>query len=212
MWNCVDFDGALNGPDGDGVYPWNTNSLSPLNAQNSTWWARRDYFFASAASHGFRVFCNISSQYLGVGEFTASWSTAEWTAWGNQLAARYPASTHPHVFWIVGDDYFGSSDTGLNALYTALNAGGATQPKSIQWFQEATSRRTLDAGTPPVTGNSWQDNAEYNWIYTYNAVYDGVEKAGLENNTLTPIPYGWMDGHFLNSGTTGLTDKQLSAG
>jgi hypothetical protein len=210
MFNCVDFDGGFNGPDGDGVFPWNTNSLSPLDPQNAEWWDRRDAFFDSAAAHGFRVFINISSQYLDAGEFTASWSVAEWTAWGEQLAARYPASTHPHVFWIVGDDYFGTTAfDGLNALYNALNAGGATQPKSIQWAQEATSRRTLDTGDPIGEGLLWRDNAEYTWLYSYNAVYDGIEKAGVENETLTPIPYGWMDGHFLNSATTGLTSEQL---
>ena len=206
--HIIDYDGAQNGPDGDGVYPFTGSSLDPTGTRNTAWWDRRDYFFSSAASHGFRVFCNITTPYLSAGAFTASWTSAQWTAWGNHLAAKYPNSTHPHVFWIVGDDYFGEKDTELQALYNALNSGGATQPKGMQWYQEASSRKDIYTGGALGT-SSWSTAPDYNWGYSYNVWYDVVEKMGLENNTLTPIPYVAGDGYFLQSSSTGLTDKQL---
>lgn len=208
IFHIIDYDGAQNGPDGDNVYPFTGSSLDPSGTRNTAWWDRRDYFFSSAASHGFRVFCNISTAYLSAGAFTASWTSAQWTAWGNHLAAKYPNSTHPHVFWIVGDDYFGEKDTELQALYNALNSGGATQPKGMQWYQEASSRKDIYSGSALGT-SSWSTAPDYNWGYSYNVWYDVVEKMGIENSTLTPIPYVAGDGYFLQSSATGLTDKQL---
>lgn len=198
---------ATNLDDSDGVFPFVTNSNNPSNGRTTAFWDRRDYFFSSASSHGFRVYVNLTTPWLSAGAATTSWTTAQWTALGNHLAAKYPASTHPHVHWIVGDDYFGEKETEIAALRTAMRAGGCTQPMTIQWYQEASSRKNIWDGTDLTTlSPSWAGNADLNWGYSYNPSYDVVEKMGNEAN---PIPYGWFDGFFLNSGTTTITDQQL---
>src|SRR5262245_15684100 len=121
------------GADWDGLYPF-ASTTDPTTAPNASYWARRDYFFASAASHGFRVFLNITTPYLSLHAFTASWTNAQWTALGTFLAGRY--ASQATIMWIVGDDYFGEHDAGLDALVAALRAGGANQPISIQNYQE----------------------------------------------------------------------------
>ena len=200
LFSFTGLTGANDGDDWDGVFPF-TPSTDPTTAANSAFWARRDYFLSSAASHGFRVFLNVTTPFLDAGAFTASWTNTQWTALGTFLAGRYAAQTN--IMWIVGDDYFGDHDSGLNALLTALRAGGANQPISIQYYQEASSRKDIFNGSTLAWGSG---NAQYNWGYSYNVSYDVVEKMGLEAN---PIPYLWADGLFLASGTTGITDVNL---
>jgi hypothetical protein len=207
MFSQTNLAGGHNGPDGDGVYPWGTSSLDPTQTPNPTFWARRDHFISQAAAKGFYVFLNASTAMLDQGAFTASWTTAQWQAYGTFLGNRYGSARN--IMWIVGDDYFGDLDANLTAFLTALRAAGGTQPMSYQAYQEATSR--LDIFHPASTNNVggtdlWgKAHADYNWGYSYNVVYDVVEKAGLENDTLPPIPYMFGDGVFLNTGFTGIT-------
>jgi hypothetical protein len=193
------------GPDWDNTYPF-TPGTDPTTAPNQTFWARRDHFISAAASHGFYVFLNITTPYLGLGAFTASWSNAQWAAFGAFLAGRYAGAKN--IYWIVGDDYFGTVDSGLAALKAALRAGGANQPISIQNYQESSSRRDIYSGGPPAS--SFGAGVDYNWGYSYNATYDVVEKMGLENSTMTPIPYMFADGTFLNTGMSGITEKDFA--
>lgn len=205
-------DGAVTpeGGDVDGVYPFNTNSNDPNNANNSTWWTRRDNFFAKARTYGFRVILNITTPNINAGTFLNSWTTAQWQAWGTKIGTYLAGPNLDHVLVIVADDYFGTKDAEMNAMLTNMRAAGATQPIAIQWYQETSSRRDIYTGNQPTTTNNFSNQADYNFGYSYNVWYDVTEKMGLENNTLTPIPYITADGTFLNTGgLTGLTDKQL---
>jgi hypothetical protein len=205
-------DGAVTpeGGDVDGVYPFNTNSNDPSNANNSTWWTRRDNFFAKARLYGFRVILNITTPNINAGTFLNSWTTAQWQAWGTKIGTYLAGPNLDHVLIIVADDYFGTKDAEMNAMLTNIRAAGATQPIAIQWYQETSSRRDIYTGNQPTTTNNFSNNADYNFGYSYNVWYDVTEKMGLENSTLTPIPYITADGTFLNTGgLSGLTDKQL---
>jgi len=209
-------DGAVTpeGGDVDGVYPFNTNSNNPNNTNNSTWWTRRDNFFAKARQYGFHVILNITTPNINAGTFLNSWTTAQWQTWGTKIGTYLAGANLDHVMIIVADDYFGTKDAEMNAMLTNIRAAGATQPIAIQWYQETSSRKDIYTGNPPQVGggnttNQFSTNANYNFGYSYNVWYDVTEKMMLENNTLTPIPYITADGTFLNTGTTGLTDKQL---
>jgi hypothetical protein len=196
LFGYPDLSGGSQGGDWDGTLPF-ASGTNPTSSPNPAFWARRDYFLKSAKRHGFRVFLNVTTPNLGRGVFSASWSKSQWAALGRLLAHRY--GSRRNIMWMVGDDYYGTVDPGLNALRKALRAGGAHQPMSIQNFQESTSRRDLYRRDPTAT--PWgRKHAQFNWVYTYNVSYDGVEKAALERH---PIPYMYADGFFLASGTDG---------
>jgi hypothetical protein len=96
---------------------------------------------------------------------------------------------------------------------TSLRATGDTHLVSMQNFQEATSRLNLFDGTKDP--NAWNEHSQFEWVYTYNVTYDGIEKA----HTYTPtaaddvqgvVPPVWGDGFFLASGVgAGQTDVRL---
>ncbi|WP_459986897.1 apiosidase-like domain-containing protein, partial [Nocardioides sp. AN3] len=136
--------------------------------------------------------------------FTAKWTTAQWQAYGTFLGQRYGSATN--VMWIVGDDYFGTIDANLTAFLEALRAAGGHQPMSYQAYQEASSRKDIYNGSTNLWGNT---HADYNWGYSYNATYDVVEKMGVENQTMTPIPFMFGDGTFLNSSLNGITSDDF---
>ena len=188
------------GADWDHAYPF-TTTTNPLTAVNETFWARRDYFLASAAAKGITAVINVTTPSLWNSVFCVAWSTAQWTAFGTMLAGRY--KNIPNILWAVGDDYFGNVDTGLTAMLTALRTGGDTHPITIQQYQEATSRYDLYSGGSIAWGLA---HAQYQWVYTYNFPYDGIEKAFGESS---PIPVMWGDGFYLGSGTSGITDVNL---
>jgi hypothetical protein len=193
--------GGRNGPDSDGTNPF-TPGTDPTTAANTVFWGRRDTFLTTAASYGFRVFLNITTPLLASGAFTASWTNTQWTAFGTFLGNRYASQSN--IMWMVGDDYWGAQDSGLDALLTALRAAGATQPISIQNYTESSSRKDIYSGGTFSWGTA---NAQFNFGYSYNVSYDVVEKMGLE---ASPLPlYYWADGFFLAMGTTGITDVQL---
>lgn len=201
------------GSDWDAVFPFASSSMNPSNAPNETFWKRRDYFFASAAARGITVVINITTPGLvdDAANPQASWTNTQWTDFGTFLGNRYKST--PNILWIVGDDYFGANDTGFGFLRTALRGTGDTHRLSIQNFAESTSR--LNLYTLAQDPNAFDVHAEYDWIYTYNACYDGVEKA----QTYTPtgsddvqgqIPALWADGHYLNGSVgSGQTEPRL---
>lgn len=206
--NYVDTTGA----DWDHVYPF--TGMNPSTAANSTYWARRDYMFASAAAHGFVVVWNITTPVMeltSLGIAQQSWTTTQWTNFGTFLGNRYKST--PNIMWIFGDDYFGSYDTGFNACLTAIRATGDAHLVSIQNYQETTSRQDIDSmGKDPV---GFDVHAQYDWGYSYNVSYDVVEKSQIYVPTVSddvqgPIPPLWADGIYLASSVgAGQTDVRL---
>lgn len=201
------------GADWDGVYPFATQ-LNPSTTPNSTFWARRDYFFASAAANGITVVMNTTTPWLDIADPNVQqqgWTTTQWTNFGTFLGNRY--KTTPNILWIVGDDYFGNHDTGLVAWRTALRATGDTHLISIQNYQEATSRQDISTMAKDPVG--FDVHAEYDWGYSYNVSYDVVEKSQIYVPTVGddiqgPIPPLWADGCYLASGVgSGQTDVRL---
>src|SRR6185437_13599983 len=161
------------GRDWDGTWPF-TSTNDPSSGFSAVFWARRDYLFTRAAANGISVFVNASTPSLGLDAFTASWTTTQWQDYGTGLGARYAAG-FPNVFWLVGDDYFGTIDTQLAAFLTSLRAAGDTHLFSVQNYQEATSR--LDIFTLAKDPLAIDVTAQFEWGYSYNPSYDVVEKA-----------------------------------
>jgi hypothetical protein len=199
------------GRDWDGVWPFAGN-MDPTTAANATFWARRDYFIASAARNGITVILNTTTTMLGnAGTAQTTWSTAQWQAFGTFLGSRYKNT--PNLMWIVGDDYFGDQDAELGAWLTSLRATGDTHLASIQLYQEGTSRQDLSSLTKDPL--AWCVHAQYEWVYTYNVTYDGIERAQTyvptgSDDVQHVVPPVWGDGHYLNSGVSGgQTDERL---
>ena len=187
------------GQDWDGTWPFTTTS-NPSSGLNSTFWARRDYMFSSAAAHGFTVCVSITGPNLegASTNICRAWTNTQWSDLGTALGTRY-AST-PNIVWIVGDDYFDTYNTQLSALRTALRAAGDTHLLTIQYNQESTSRSAISDGSL----KAWRANADYNWVYTYNPSYAGIDRAFAEVPSAgSAIPAAWCDGNFLATG--GLT-------
>lgn len=200
------------GRDWDGAWPF-TTTMNPTTAANETYWVRRDYMFAAAASNGITVVLNTTTPFLSQTPAPAqtSWSTAQWQAFGTFLGDRYQST--PNILWIVGDDYFGELDTGLNAWLATLRATGDTHLVSIQCYQEATSRQDIfDLTKDPL---AFCEHAQYEWGYSYNPSYDVVEKAQTYTPTAADdvqgvVPPLWGDGFYLASGVGGgQTDVRL---
>ena len=88
------------GQDWDGTWPFTTTS-NPSSGLNSTFWARRDYMFSSAAAHGFTVCVSITGPNLegASTNICRAWTNTQWSDLGTALGTRY-AST-PNIVWIV---------------------------------------------------------------------------------------------------------------
>lgn len=202
----------IDGRDWDGAYPF-SSTTNPSTAANETFWARRDYFFQAAAANGITVVMNMTTTAMGFDQpevFQRNWTNQQWTDFGTFFGNRY--KNQPNILWNCGDDYFGDFDTQFGLMRTACRAAGDTHPWSIMWYQEATSRQDLFT----LTKNSlpFSVHAEYEWIYTYNVSYDGVEKAQIYTPSASDdvqhiVPAVWADGFYLASGTSGTTDTRL---
>jgi hypothetical protein len=199
------------GADWDGTYPFATTN-DPTTTPTTTFWTRRDQFFSIAASYGFTVVCNFSTPSLDLTPAAAqkTWTTAQWQAFGTFIGNRY--KNQQNILWICGDDYFGEVDTAMSACLTNMRATGDNHLVSIQVYQEATSRQDLSTLTKDPL--PFSVHAQYEWVYTYNVSYDGIEKG--QNYVPTGsddvqhiVPTVWGDGFYLASGTSGSTDVRL---
>lgn len=198
------------GSDWDAVFPFST-SMNPSTTPNSTFWARRDYFFTSAAANGITVVMNVTTPSLWDTIPQRSWTTTQWQNFGTFLGNRY--KTQPNILWIFGDDYFGDLDSNLSACLTALRATGDTHLVSMQNFQEATSRQ--DIYTLTKDPNPFNVHSQYEWGYSYNVSYDVVEKGQIYTPTVSDdvqgvTPVLWADGRYLSTSVgAGQTDDRL---
>lgn len=202
-----------NGADWDGTYPFAT-ALDPSTSPNGTFWARRDAFLATARANGITVVINTTTPFLEVVDADVQqrdWTTTQWQDFGTFLGNRYKDT--PGIIWIVGDDYFGSFDTQLNAWLASLRATGDAHLVTVQCYQEATSRLNIWNGTKDPNGFS--EHAQLEWGYSYNVTYPLIEQAQLYTPTAADDVQGvtpplWADGFYLASGTgAGQTDVRL---
>jgi hypothetical protein len=182
----------------DGLFPFQGGSLgNPSSGLTSSYWARIDYMLNSALAQGITVFLNAigyDSDFETSGPLAGKSST-EFGAYGTALGGRY--KDQPNLVWVVADDYFGgSTDTKISAFLTALRAAGDTHPISIENFPETTSRQDTSDGSATAWGAA---NAQYNWCYSYNVTYYGVEKAFAESSPICPLQ---GDGYFYQGGSS----------
>lgn len=174
-----------NGNTWDSVAPFTGGDPATFN---NTFWQRSDYLFDLCEAAGITVFFNFAySDDLDTAALSA-FSTADFTDYGTSLAARY--KTRPNLVWMMGGDYFDTDNTAITAVKTAIRAEGDTHLFGVQNYPETTSRKDIENNATEDTGT---DNSEFNFVYSYNAIYWGIEYAWTESS---PLPVMWGDGHF----------------
>lgn len=193
-----------NGSTFDSLYPFQGGTPStgvaaanPSSGLTSAFWARIDYFLASAQAKGITVFLNAigySSDFDSGPGPLAGKSSTEFGAYGTALGARY--ASQPNLIWLVADDYFGDNDGLISAFLTGLRGAGASQPVTIENYPETTSRRDDSTSTSLAWGAA---NGQFNFAYSYNVTYFMIEKAYLEASPITVIQ---GDGYFYQGGSS----------
>jgi hypothetical protein len=188
----------------DSLYPFQggtpstgVSGANPSSGLTSSYWARIDYMLSSAAANNITVFLNAigySSDFDSGPGPLAGKSSAEFQAYGAALGARYAAT--PNLVWMVADDYFGDNDTLISSFLTGLRGAGDAHAISIENYPETTSRKDVSNATTLAWGTS---NAQFNFCYSYNVQYFGVEKAYLE---ASPVPVIQGDGYFYQGGSS----------
>ena len=194
------------GQDWDGLYPF-TSTMNPSSGLNSNFWSRRDYLINQAALRGITVVMNVTSPGLNFDTTPVSplrgWTTQQWESYGTALGNRYKNTVG--LRWILGDDYYSTLDAGFDTWLSALRSTGDQHLVSVQNFGNSTSRTQIY----PLPGGSlaWGTaHAQYDWVYTYNASYDGIEKAYLHDGNI-PVYYG--DGFGLNGTDVRIIRKMI---
>jgi len=193
-----------NGATFDSLYPFQGGSPStgtaganPSSGLTSAFWDRIDYFLNSAKTNGITVFLNAvgyDTDFEGSAGPLVGKSSTEFQAYGAALGARY--ASQPNIVWNLADDYFGTNDSLLSAFLTGLRGAGDTHPVSIENYPETTSRTDVSDGSSLTWGSS---NADYNFCYSYNVTYYGIEKAYAESSPITVIQ---GDGYFYQGGSS----------
>ena len=197
----------------DGIYPFTVNGTpgdiatgSETLGLNSAFWARVDYMISSAASNGITiglVFNSYSFSTTGGDNAFTNLSTAQATAYGELLGARY-ASTQNLVFLFGNDEDPGSHDTWYSNWITGIHTYIPSAVVIAWWYSDpdTTSRYTSlpGYGTPASLGIS---ASKANFCYTYNAAYYMIEFAYgevIHASSTTPdlLPPIWGDGPWLN--------------
>jgi hypothetical protein len=193
------------GQDWDGLYPFNS-SMNPSSGLNTTtasdgftFWDRRDYLITQAGLRGITVVLNVTTPALNFSTNPVSplqgWTSQQWTDYATALGNRYKNAAD--LMWILGDDYYGTLDAGFNSWLWALRLTGDQHPVSVQNMVNSTSQTQIQSGDPLAWGSA---HAQFDWVYTYDVSYDGVEKAYSHGDDI-PVYFG--DGNGL--GNTDLT-------
>jgi hypothetical protein len=169
----------------DSVSPWASGVKGNLN---TTYWDRVDYIIDQAAARGITCLMNVAYSYdMDTAALNGATNT-QYTNYGTNLGNRY--KTKPNLIWGVGGDYFDTQQTQIGNLFTAVAATGDTHLRSVQNYPESTSRKDISNNGTQNTGVSW---SSWNFVYSYNVTYDGVEYAYDETSPIMAI---WGDGHF----------------
>lgn len=189
----------------DSLYPFQgtapttgQSGANPSTGLTAAFWARIDYFLNSALAKGITVFLNAigySSDFDSGPGPLAGKSTTEFTAYGTALGGRY--ASQANLIWLVADDYFSDLDSVITAFLTGLRGAGDSHAISIENMPESDSRNTFDS-TPTVL--PWgTSNAGFNFCYSYNRTYFGIERAFAESSPICPVQ---GDGYFYQGGST----------
>lgn len=160
----------------DGVWPFvgqNSNHSSiDVTAPNETFWARMDNIFDVAAFHGITLITFPLSWSFWVGvtgetSMITNQGTGGWQTYGEFIGDRY--GSRPNVIWGMGHDFrnvfswWSIGNPHFAALETGLRLGGATQPLSVQLYQQPSHDNSTLAGL-----------LDFSMIYTYNPVYPQI--------------------------------------
>ena len=200
-------DAAFNdGRTWDGVPPFlggnNVWTGADPSQLNNTFWARFDYFFSKALTLGLSIFLELGMSYnwsdgtAGNPSVFYGLTLAQATAFGTAIATRYPQSQYPNLFWFRNDDSDGSQDQFHVAMTQGIQAAGDTRTQgSCEYMPETDSHIRFDTGAIWVPGGWGMTYATWNWVYTYDPAYLGVEKAYTESGT-TPIMVVAGDGTY----------------
>ena len=189
------------------IFNYSTN----VTALNNPFWQRLDYMFTTAASHGITCFLNLGLSYDFTGSHSVqgTWQYATNTQlhqFGALLAARYPQSSYPNVWWFFGDDDTGGNDAGYSAMLAGIQSAGDTRGLiSSEQVHETNSHVRFDTGAVYVPGGFAITNDTYNWVYTYSPPYIGVEDSYTETGT-TPITVLYGDGPYYGDVNTSSAD------
>jgi hypothetical protein len=181
----------------DGLTPLAGGTGDPTGATlNDTFWARFDFFLATAATYGITVaWCLVNGDDTSTGDFTNGWTATQWTDFGALIGARY-AST-PNLIWVPGNDAFSPfADTQWDAVRSGLTGAGDTHLWAPWYNAECTSRYVTDTDTSEPWGAA---HAAFNFCYTYNATYWVIEYAYGEvthNGASALLPVILGDGWF----------------
>jgi hypothetical protein len=200
----------------DGIYPITVNGTpgkittgSETITLNNTFWTRIDAMINTASSYGIACFFVLGMQYdfTGTNDIWFNMSTAQATTFGSLVAARYPKSAWPGVFWFFGDDGSGGQDTFFTNMLASIRTAGDTSPVSTEQLPETSSHIEFDTSAIYIPGGFGITSANYNWVYTYDPSYNGVEKTYIESGT-TLLPVVWGDGVWYgdNSSTQNIAD------
>ena len=186
----------------DDIAPFVGGDISVLN---DTFWDRFDYLLNAAAAAGITVLVNMAhaTSDLASGGILDGESATNMGNYGEALGARY--ASFPNIIWMVGGDYFDSHETELDALIAGIQSQGDTHLVSVQNYAESTSRKDLFDN---ATLNTGLGLADFNFVYSYNVSYDGINHAFGESS---PIPAAWMDGFYdqNNAGSRKLLRDQM---
>ena len=200
----------LNGNTWDNVSPW-TNGTDAGGGLKSAFWTRIDYMLNSALASGITIGFTLNTYhdgYQAAGTPFAGWSTTQFQAYGAAVGARYSSALQPNIVWLFGNDSEESSpspgdpDNIWSAFLTGLTGAGATQPRAAWWQAEYTSRYTLDTSSACGWGISY---SQFNFVYTYNANYFGIEYAYGEvanEGASALLPVIWGDGYWFQGEST----------
>lgn len=174
-----------NGNTHDGVAPF--TSTSPVTF-NNTFWARSDYLFDLCEAAGITVFFNWAySDDLDTAAL-AGFNSTQFGQYGTELGNRY--KTRPNLVWMMGGDYFDTFASQVATVKSSIRATGDTHLFGVQNYPETTSRKDIEDNSTSTTGTN---SSEFNFVYSYNAIYWGIEYAWTESS---PLPVLWGDGHF----------------
>lgn len=187
---------AYTGNNWAGVPPFNTGT-DPGSGLKSTYWQQADYLLASAAAHGITVFVNLLMGEDIASGVAGSWTSGQKTTFGNAVATRYASAQN--IVWMINDDGGVDATTMANILTGVRNAGD-TRPISCENDTETTSRTVMKTGASTGT---FASSVNYQWVYSYNVAYLGVEIAYAE---ASPIPVLRGDGLYYDSLGNGLDD------
>ena len=217
---CIDIGGSYeNGNTWDNVPPF-TGGGHPSAGLNNAYWDRVDYLISTAETLGMTVFLNIAytADATGNGTFdtggaldSGALSPTDYADYGTNLANRYASS--PNLVWVYGNDYYATNETQFGEIRTAIVAVDTTHIMSVHVYPESTSRYDVEAGpigTQGTNGSGFAySNAQFNWVYTYNVTYFGLELAYEEAAyySIPQLPAIWGDGYFYNSGAALPTDQ-----